>query len=102
MDDGEQGTQGLPQAPAVGLLAWVRQGQQELDISNQVGQTELHGDAAVPHVLALGTKVIAAQDALEVCPQNVQQYPRATRGIDVEDGELLGTKAPAPERFAVV
>ena len=61
MDDAKQVPQGVPQTLAVSLDLASGERQQELHVADQVGPAELHQHLALPHVLAVGAEVIAAE-----------------------------------------
>ena len=50
---------------------------QELQISDEVGQTELHQHSAVAHVLAVGTEVVTSQDAVNIFGPEPRSRPRS-------------------------
>ena len=64
-DDMEQSTHSLQNAATVRLILEVGMLGQELEISDQVGQTELHQHSAIAHVLTVGTEVVASQNAVK-------------------------------------
>ena len=87
MDDGKQSTQTLQDPLTIGLVARVRMLDKKAHVAQQMGQAELHQDAKIFHVLAIGAEIVAAQNALELLAQHVDEDIRAPRLIDFEQGE---------------
>ena len=67
-----------------------------------MGQTKLHEDAEVFHVLAVGGKIITAQDAVEFFAEHLNKNVGATRFVDLEQSEKRGAETPGPHLFLVV
>ena len=84
MDDLEHRLDGVKQLFAVGAGGRVRQRGEEFDIANQMGDAELHGDIEVLHELAVGREIVAAQGAVELVAQDLDQNLRAARLVDAE------------------
>ena len=84
MDHGKQFPQRFPQPLAVSLVLSAGQRQQEFHVADQVGHAELHPHVELPHVLAVGAEVIAAQHAVEFRAQHLDQDLRAARLVDAE------------------
>src|SRR6056297_1084748 len=76
---------------------------QELDVSDQVSDTELELDVLVQtHELVVRREVIAANRPVEFGSQRFDQNLAATTRRDLEDGKQVSSKAPRPKLFAVV
>ena len=75
---------------------------EELDVSNQVGEAELQAHVEVAHVLSIRREVIAAEDSIELLPEDIDQDSRGSRFVDSKEGVLLGAKAPCPELRSVL
>ena len=75
---------------------------EELDVANQVRETELHAHVEVAHEFAIRREVIAAEDAIEFFAEDIGQDIRAPRLVDTKEGEELRTKTPSPELFAAL
>lgn len=100
--DAKQLSQVLQDSLTVPAILFVVVRRKELDVSNEVSQAELHHHIEVLHILAIGTEVIAAHDAIEFFAENVDQDFRTTRGRDLVNGKHGCAKAPGPQPFAVL
>ena len=73
----------VPHPLAISLVLASGQRQQELHIANQVRHAELHQHVELPHVLAVGAEVIAAQHAVELLAQHFHKHFRPPRLVDM-------------------
>jgi len=62
---------GGKQPLSVGFHLGVAQPGEILDITDQMGDAELHGDVEVVHVLVVGREVVAAEHAVELLAEHV-------------------------------
>jgi len=102
MDDLEHPFEGVEQLLAVGAGGPIGQRGEELDIATQMGDAALHGDMEVLPELAVGREIVAAQGALELLAQDLDQDLRAAGVVDTQQPIALGLEDPAPEPIAVV
>ncbi len=102
MDHIEQRTHSFQNSTTVRLILGIGMLGQELQISDEVGQTELHQHSAVAHVLAVGTEVVTSQDAVKFSAQNLDQDLGAPRRCDLEHGKERGSETPSPHALAAV
>ena len=102
VDQIEQPARGLQNSTAVRLIRGIGMLGQELQIADQVGQAELHQHSALAHVLAVGTEVVASENAVEFSAQHLDQDLGAPRGCDLEHGKERGTETPSPHALAAV
>ena len=102
MDHIEQRTHSLQNSTTVRLILEIGMLGQELQISDQVGQTELHQHSAVAHVLTVGTEAVTSKNAVKFSAQNLDQNLGAPRGCDLEHGKERGTETPSPHALAAV
>ena len=102
MDNLEQLAQGGQDTVAIGTVLRVGVFDQELDVANQMRETELHQHMLVQaHVFAIGAEVVAADHTIEFRSQRVQQHFAAARRFDLEQREERGAETPGPQRLAV-
>ena len=101
VDHAEEIAQGLPQTLAVSLNLAFGERQQVLHVADQVDHGELHQHIAVPHVLAVGAEVVAAQHPVELLAQHFHEDLRAPRLVGAKERVKLGAEAPGPELLAV-
>jgi len=100
MDHAEKLLQCLAHPAAVRFLLLVRKRDEELHVADQVGHAELHQGAELAHVFAIGTEVVAAQNAVEFLAKHLDEHLRAARLVDLEQRVKLCAKAPRPEAVA--
>ena len=62
----------------------------------------MHQHSTVAHVLAIGTEVVASENAVEFPDQDLDQDLGAPPGRDLEHREERGTEAPSPHSLAEV
>ena len=77
MNDFEKLADFIEKSLAVKGGSFVVKGEEEFNIANQVGDAELNGDVEVFHVFSVGVEVVAADDAVELFAQNVDEDFRA-------------------------
>ena len=97
VNDAEQFPQMFQEQRAVAAIVGIGMLHQEFHVADQMRQAELHEHMAVLHVLAVGAKVVTADQTVELLAEHVEQNLRATRGIDVENREERRPKAPRPQ-----
>ena len=102
VDHGKQIPQCVTHPLAVSLIVPSGQRQQELHVTDQVGHAELHQHVELPHVLAVGAEIIAAQHAVELLAEHRHQHLRSPRLVDAKEGVKLGAEAPSPELLAIL
>jgi hypothetical protein len=73
MDHSKELLQRITQTHTISLVLFAGQRHQELHVTNQVGQAELHGDIKLTHVSPVGGVVITAQHAVELFAQHLDQ-----------------------------
>ena len=82
---------------AVAAIVGIGMLHQEFHVADQMRQAELHEHMAVLHVLAVGAKVVTADQTVELLAEHVEQNLRAARAIDGEHREEGRPKAPRPQ-----
>ena len=92
VDHGKQFPQRVPQPLAISLILTAGQRQKEFHVADQMCHAELHQHVKLPHVLAVGAEVIAAQHAVELLAQHRHQHFRAARLVDAEERIKPGRK----------
>ena len=102
MDDLEQPPQSVQHVGAVLVRGLIRKRRQILHIPEQVGQTDLHQNAEVTHVLAVGGKVVGAEHPGKLLAQHLKQHVGAARRVDLEEGVEAGPETPDPVLFSVI
>src|SRR5438309_102171 len=102
MDDGKQSTQTIQDTPAIRLIFRVRMLDEETHVAQKMSQAKLDQDAEIFHVLAVGGKIITAQDAVELRAEHVNKNVGTTRCVDLEQGEKRGAETPGPHLLLVV
>lgn len=70
------------------------------DFANQMRHAKLDGDRCVAHELAVCREEVAADHSAERFRENVPQDIGSTRGIDMEQGEVVGPETPCPQILA--
>lgn len=76
VDHVEQRAQTLETPFAVRRRGRVGQRSQEVDLADEMRQTELHPEVAVLHVFAIRREIVVPQDARELPAQHLEQHPR--------------------------
>ncbi len=102
MNRGEQLSQmreqrlAIPPVGAAGML------DQKLHVADPTRQTELYADVEVLHVLAVRAEIVAAQQAVELLAQHVDEHVRAARRVDAVERKQFAAKAPRPQPPAAI
>ena len=74
MDNLEHVLDRSEQLLSVGFCLGIWQGGQEFDVADQMGDTELHSDVEVLHVLVIGGEVVAPEHSLELLAEHLDQH----------------------------
>ena len=75
---------------------------QKANLPDQMGPAELNQHLTIRHVLVVRREVVRPDDAPEGLGQDRLEHLRATRRVDMKNGEVRGAKTPRPELLAAV
>jgi len=98
----KQALEPLEQPAPIALHVSIGKLAEKFDVANQVGHAELHQHAALAGIFAVGPIIIAAQNPLEVLPQDAPENLRPTGRGDVEHHKAARPEAPSPVALPVL